>query len=43
MYYKQYKGELLIRKSTEIPKWVKWVHHATGLMHCAECLMLDGC
>ena len=43
MYYKQHKGELLIHKSTEMPKWVKWVHHVTGLMHCAECLMLDGC
>ena len=43
MYYKQHKGELLIQKSTEMPKWVKWVHHVTGLMHCAECLMLDGC
>lgn len=43
MYYKQHKGELLIQKSTEIPQWVKWVHHVTGLMHCAECLMLDGC
>ena len=43
MYYKQHKGELLIHKSTEMPKWVKWVHPVTGLMHCAECLMLDGC
>lgn len=26
-----------------MPKWVKWVHHITGLIHCPECLMLDGC
>ena len=43
MYFKQYKGELLVQKSTGMPKWVKWVHHITGLIHCPECLMLDGC
>ena len=43
MYYKQYEGELLVQKSTGMPKWVKWVHHITGLIHCPECLMLDGC
>ena len=43
MYYKQHRGELLVQKSTGMPKWVKWVHHITGLIHCPECLMLDGC
>ena len=23
--------------------WVKWVHHSEGIIHCMECLQLDGC
>lgn len=25
------------------PKWVKWVHNPTGLVHCFTCLKLNGC
>lgn len=25
------------------PKWVKWVHNPTGLVHCVTCLKLNGC
>lgn len=43
MYYKRSTGAILVRKSPEIPDWVKWIHHAEGKTHCPECLKLDGC
>ena len=43
MYYKRSTGAILVRKSSAVPDWVKWVHHSEGKTHCSECLMLDGC
>ena len=43
MYYKKSTGAILIRKSANIPDWVKWSHHSQGPNCCQECLMLDGC
>lgn len=43
MYYKRSTGAVIVRKSSEIPDWVKWVHHAEGKTHCPVCLKLDGC
>ena len=43
MYYKRCTGLILIRKSANLPHWVKWVHHSEGKTHCPECLKLDGC
>ncbi len=43
MYYKQCTGMILRRRSTGLPDWVRWTHHAEGKTHCEECLMLDGC
>lgn len=43
MYYKQCKGTVFYKESTDMPQWVKWVHHFTGFLHCAECLSLHGC
>ena len=43
MYYKRRTGAILVRKSTNVPSWVKWVHHSEGKTHCPECLKLDGC
>lgn len=43
LYYKQHTGTLIVRRSADVPQWVKWVHHVSGLLHCPECLMLDGC
>lgn len=43
MYYKKSMGAILIRKSADIPDWVKWSHHSQGPNCCQECLMLDGC
>ena len=43
MYYKQSAGVLLVQKSTAIPQWVKWIHETAGIIHCLECLQLDGC
>lgn len=43
MYYKRSTGAILVRKSTDFPDWVQWMHHSEGKTHCEECLMLDGC
>ena len=43
MYYKRSKGRLLIQKTKDIPRWVRWTHHSEGKTHCEECLRLDGC
>ena len=43
MYYKQSTGVLLVQKSTATPQWVKWIHETAGIIHCLECLQLDGC
>lgn len=43
MYYKRSTGVILVRKSADVPHWVKWVHHSEGKTHCPECLKLDGC
>ena len=43
MYYKQSTGLLLVQKSTATPQWVKWIHETAGIIHCFECLQLDGC
>ena len=43
MYYKRSTGTILVRKSAEIPDWVKWVHHSEGKTHCDDCMALDGC
>lgn len=43
MYYKQSSGIILVRRSADVPSWVKWVHHSQGKTHCPECLKLDGC
>ena len=43
MYYKQSTGVLLAQKSTATPQWVKWIHETAGIIHCLECLQLDGC
>lgn len=28
MYYKQSSGIILVRRSADVPSWVKWVHHS---------------
>ena len=43
MYFKQTVGVLLTRKSGDTPRWVKWIHEPTGIIHCFECLQLNGC
>ena len=43
MYNKRCRGVLLAQKSEDTPQWVKWIHEATGISHCLECLQLDGC
>lgn len=43
MYYKRYIGTILVRKSTNFPAWVQWVHHSGGMTHCETCMVLDGC
>lgn len=43
MYHKRCTGKILIKKSTDFPDWVQWVHHSEGKSHCEECLKLDGC
>lgn len=43
MYYKRSTGAVLVRKSADIPDWVKWVHRSLSENHCDECLKLDGC
>lgn len=34
---------MLVQKSTATPQWVKWIHETAGIIHCLECLQLDGC
>ncbi len=43
MYLKQCAGVILVRKSTDFPNWIKWVHQPQSENHCEECLKLDGC
>ena len=43
MYNKQCTGVLLVQKSEDVPRWVKWIHESAGISHCLECLQLDGC
>lgn len=43
MYNKRCTGVLFVQKSTEKPRWVKWVHEFAGIFHCFECLKLNGC
>ena len=43
MYNKRCTGVLLAQKSEDTPQWVKWIHEATGISHCLECLQLDRC
>ena len=42
LYYKQHTGTLIVRRSADVPQWVKWVHHVSGLLHCPECWMDAG-
>ena len=43
MYYKKCEGTVFYKESADLPQWVKWIHHFTGFLHCAECLSLHGC
>lgn len=43
MYNKRCIGVLLAQKAEDTPQWVKWIHEATGISHCLECLQLNGC
>ena len=43
MYNKRCMGVLLAQKAEDTPQWVKWIHEATGISHCLECLQLDRC
>lgn len=43
MYYKRCTGCLLARKTDMPPRWVEWVHEPGGVIHCLECLQLNGC
>lgn len=43
MYNKRCMGFVLSRKTANEPSWVKWRHGVTGLVHCSECLRLNGC
>ncbi len=43
MYNKRCTGVLLVKRSEDTPRWVKWIHEPAGIFHCLECLQLDGC
>ena len=43
MYNKRCTGVVLVQKSKDTPRWVKWIHEPAGILHCLECLWLDGC
>ena len=43
MYNERCTGVLLIQKSADSPRWVKWIHEPASILHCLECLQLDGC
>ena len=40
---KSWNAPLCCRKDLWENAWVKWVHHSEGIIHCIECLQLDGC
>lgn len=43
MYYKKCSGTVFLNNTRNVVQWVKWAHHLTGFLHCAECLSLNGC
>ncbi len=43
LFYKRWRAMLATTKNFWDNYWVKWIHQPTGIIHCIECLQLDGC
>ena len=43
LIHKIWIAPLVSRKDYWNNLWVKWEHHMDGILHCIDCLQLDGC